>query len=302
MQPGSNKITTSFRVFNRGRENLVLSEVLTTCGCTVASISPKVVPPGQAAVVKVEGRPLGAGEKKVEVRIATNIPDNPYVLFSLTMVGSTPVPYVAASSRTLNFGTVGPDLTSDGFWIETRERKSTPPWILDAISSLKFMKIHGGLTDEGELGNGILYRRYEYTASLAEIPKVGGAFEGEVIIRDRSQQRIPVFSLPVHGRVRPAVSVTPSAIYANYRPGTDVPRPSIVISSHRDDIDLRVKVKSQSPLLVVRCKSQEDQRVIFEVSPTRGSRDLIDTTLIFSTNHSEAPEVRLPVSFRPILK
>jgi len=84
----SSKITVTYRIFNEGGQDLVLGDVTTTCGCSVASIQPTTVKPGSYATVVVEGTPPSAGEKFVEIRVNTNSPGAEIVVIGLTVLSA----------------------------------------------------------------------------------------------------------------------------------------------------------------------------------------------------------------------
>lgn len=51
--PATNKVDYTFPVRNEGQGTLTISRVYTTCGCTTAELSSRVIPPGKAATLKV---------------------------------------------------------------------------------------------------------------------------------------------------------------------------------------------------------------------------------------------------------
>jgi hypothetical protein len=68
-------------VKNVGGEDLYVSEVLTTCGCTTASIEPRVIPSGEVAALQVTfdsgaHGPYLEGEIIRRVILVTNDPDH----------------------------------------------------------------------------------------------------------------------------------------------------------------------------------------------------------------------------------
>lgn len=159
--PGSMHGYANYRITNRGGSNLVLGDMTTSCGCSVASVDQRVLAHGQSAIVKVDAAPLGAGEKTVQVRIVSNsVPDADLVL-TLTLVGSATVPYVSASPEVLNLGTVRFDGDPKEFFLETRERQDASPWIQSADCTLSELRITGGLESEKSMNGGIVLRHYQ---------------------------------------------------------------------------------------------------------------------------------------------
>jgi hypothetical protein len=155
------KIVATYRVTNKGGRDLVLGEAETSCGCTVASISPKVVRPGGYAEVTVEGSSTDAGEKDVFVRIRSNGRPQSELLFQLTMVGPGQPPYVAYGTEAVAFGIVHDDLTTQEFQVITREKAGDVPWISGVRSTLTGLAITGGMASEHALGD-VVSRHYQF--------------------------------------------------------------------------------------------------------------------------------------------
>jgi len=76
-----------FAVQNRGTADLVIQNLVTSCGCTTAQLSGSVIPPGQRADLTVVFDPdfhLTEGEVVRLVWFATNDPTQPWVEIRLT--------------------------------------------------------------------------------------------------------------------------------------------------------------------------------------------------------------------------
>lgn len=65
--PATDSVQYTFPVHNEGQGALTISRVYTTCGCTTAELSSRVIPPGKAATLKVVFDP-GFHEVVGEVR------------------------------------------------------------------------------------------------------------------------------------------------------------------------------------------------------------------------------------------
>jgi mono/diheme cytochrome c family protein len=79
------RVQTSFILYNKGGQTLRISDVVTSCGCTVAQLTHKVVAPGDFTrldVVMDTSLKLGAVRKKIEVR--SNDPQRPDLTLFLT--------------------------------------------------------------------------------------------------------------------------------------------------------------------------------------------------------------------------
>lgn len=80
------KIHEVLTLRNVGSENVTITNVHTSCGCTVASVSDSLVAPGKQTSVKVEFNPVGyIGDVTKEIYIMTSDPKNQ--LISVAMSG-----------------------------------------------------------------------------------------------------------------------------------------------------------------------------------------------------------------------
>lgn len=296
--PAAGKVVATYRIANRGGRNLVIGEVATSCGCSVASIRPRVIKPGTDGIVTVEGDPPAAGERTVRVDVNTNVAAQPKLSFHLTMVAEVTLPYVAHSSGPLRlFALVNSKhlKNHDSIHIETYENIETRPWLAAAQSSLAGVVIKGGLARERELPGAVVHRIYESTAELTEAAKPGD-FIGDIIFTCPGTDQAKPYSLPVHLSVNPAVYALPSALYASVGPSDELPRLNVLLIS--DDPDSRLEVSPSTynnKYVSIRRMSQEGGRVRFEVTPVSLPNGTIPTVLTFTTNSVEAPIVRVPL-------
>lgn len=82
-------VETSYMVVNRGDRDLIINDVVTSCGCTTATLSHDIIPPGHRAdlVVRfdVDFHELEKGKSVVRlVWLLTNDPDTPVAEARLT--------------------------------------------------------------------------------------------------------------------------------------------------------------------------------------------------------------------------
>lgn len=76
-----NKVNYTFKFKNAGKSVLEIKDVKTSCGCTAALISDKVIEPGQEGTLKVELDTKGrTGKMSRNVTINSNDPDEPQKL------------------------------------------------------------------------------------------------------------------------------------------------------------------------------------------------------------------------------
>ncbi len=293
----SSKIRASYSIKNEGGRDLVIGKVESSCGCTVASISPMVVKPGGSATVTLEGSPTDAGEKDVVVRIETNGRPEGVLALGLTMVGAGQPPYVAYGSQAVPFGVIREPVTSEEFQIITREKADGGPWIGAVKSTLPGLSIAGGLEMEVPLGD-VVSRHYRYQAKLKR-PSRPGEFSGEVLFLAGDGSPTPVHRIPVRGMVRAAVFSIPSSLYASVDPKSRQVRLNLTIGSEESGYDLEVVPAAENAAIVTtRRLSKQPGRVAFEVTLRGQLSKSVTSTLKFDTNHPQAPKILVPIAIR----
>lgn len=294
--PGSTQVFASYQITNHGGRKLAIGEISTSCGCSVASIERRILAPGQSTTVKVEGTPPGAGEKTVEVRIATNSETKPELVLTLAMVGSLPLPYVSVRPEVLNLGVARADGEPRAFYLETRERQDQAPWIQSAECTIPELRIRGGMEAEESLSGGVVLRRYQFTATLSQLP---ASLAGEVLIRTKGPDKAVVHRIPLLGTIPAPVQVAPRAVFARFKPRSEMPRITVILTADDPEfvLDAMIVRDSLDPI-VVRRISQTKNHAEFEVSLLPDCIESIKTALVFKTNHPNASDVRIPTTFQ----
>jgi hypothetical protein len=291
---GEKAVVVSYQVQNRGRSDLILGEPSTTCNCTGVSIAPKRLKPGQSAQVSATGRPPGSGGTEVLIRIPTNAAE-PELTLRLTLVGPSSPPYLAYESTAVRFGVIRTSTAEDRFFVETRERQDQPPWLSIPESTVPDLTVQGGLTVERDMGGGVLFRRYDYTARLTRRPEPG-ELTGEILIMARDSGDEPIHRIPVHGIARAPVYAVPPSLFASLAPG-EAP-PPIEVAIVADDPDLRLDAgpdERETDHWIIRETDRQDGRVHFEVTIRGPLSDSLSTMLVFKTDHPDAPSVAVPL-------
>ncbi len=293
---GEKSITTSYRIQNVGDRPVKLGDPSTTCGCSVASISQKLIVPGSFAEIQVKGEPPLVGRKRVEIRMPTDSTDLPEVVLELIMVGPGKTPYVAFDSKAVNFGSLSRnDLpVKKEVMIMTRETVGRTPWISRLESTVDGLSFEGGPTEESDLGNRVLARTYRYRAILSQKTKAA-SLDGTLRVfgNDRSAS---ILELPILGRFHEAVLASPSVLYSSYAPSEKLEPLKVVISCNGSDFNANaVEPEEVPPSVRVRRVSNSKQSTIFEVEWEKSVSDDLRATLTFRTGVSESPKISVPL-------
>jgi mono/diheme cytochrome c family protein len=79
------KIPATFLLYNKGGKHLRITDIQTSCGCTLAKVSKRVIAPGDFTKLQVEmDTSIKLGEVRKEITITSNDPDRPKLSLFLT--------------------------------------------------------------------------------------------------------------------------------------------------------------------------------------------------------------------------
>lgn len=294
-EPGVRSVHATYQVTNSGGSDLILGDVRTTCGCSVASIEPKVLRPGQIATVSVDGHPPDGGQTTVQILVQTNARPHGELILYLTMIGTKRVPYVAVDSGAVHFGEIGTKNAQENVFIETVEKSSDAPWITRASSSTAAVAVRGGLEREQLAGDGTVHRRYAYVARLTELPAVG-ALHGELLFFTGEPRAAPIRSIPFRGSVRPPVFSIPSSLYVTWDRAERSPSLTLVLAASDRDFPLKAEPASNNPdSVAVQSIERVPGRNVFVVSLRKPIDGSLNTKLNFTTNHPDHKQVQVPL-------
>ncbi len=289
----SSVVVASYRLVNNGDRNLVLGQTTTTCGCTIASIDPTVVPPRGSATVKVHGEPSEAGERDVHITVETNDKRSPILNLELVMVGATPMPFIGHTSGPIQFGTIERNDAAADFYFDTHERQESSPWLLDVRSPLPGFSIVAGTVQIVKKTGDAIIRRHHYHATFHPDQPSSGLL-GHVALIDPSAPARAIHQIQVLGIVHSPVYAIPQAIYGSFD-GSNFPLPIRVSVHGSPDFPLRVTPENNpdfSCQLVERTSSRLDYMITFK--PERLASTLT-TKATFLTNHPKSPRFEVPV-------
>ncbi len=287
------QVIATYRLLNAGVGNLVLGEVTTTCGCSVGSIDRRIVEPRQTATIVVEGDPPDAGSRDVWIDVKTNEKAGKQTL-KLTMVGSTPLPYVGHYSGTIQFGAVEGDSATTSFFIDTHERGDSSPWAIKAQPSCAYMVVREGGVEEVERTEAYVVPRRHFTAlhtRLQSLMKI----DCTVDLLDGSSLQAPVLHIPVRGTVRPDVYAIPTALHANVDSSTATISLDISIQ-WKPGLDLEI-TPQENPLVACELRATTPSRLDFRLTiHAENPRDASEIKFLFLTNHPALPVVEVPIT------
>jgi hypothetical protein len=287
---GEPKVRGQFEVRNAGSGTLLFGEATTSCGCAVASISPRRLVPGQKATITLEGSAPITGEKSVQASIETNAANGP-IEVRMTMVGATLPPYVLRTDGPIRFGVVRREKQQGALTILTQELADQTPWLASLIEKPTGTEVEG--PEEG-----LVVRKYRFKVTICEPPREG-AFRGVMTFGDPSGPSSKRHREEYEGLIRPPVYSAPASLYANSGPDQSPPTLHFVVKT--DDINFPLELNHESTTSELYRLTRVDstaQRSSFRVDFPEPITRSVTTAIEFQTNHPDHPSLRIPLMVR----
>ena len=189
-----------YKVKNEGKETLRISQVKTSCGCTVAKDWPKVLEPGQSGVIKVTFN-SGIRQGRNEKTIAVHSNDTVRPLVQLKIHGDIKKIIDVLPSQVVSLGTVtigeSVERTFEAIPLEGEKMKVTAVEYNRDKLDIKFEKIK---KEDGVEG-------YLFKVKLNKGTPIGRIYENVKISTDMARK--PFFELKVTGNVMGKIRAYP---------------------------------------------------------------------------------------------
>jgi transcriptional regulator len=217
---------TTITLRNVGDAPLEVTEVKSSCGCTVAKVKKTLFQPGESEDVKVTYNTKKRTEKVSQrIRVHSNDPTNPVTVIEVK--GRVKQLINISDARGLNFGPIGRDdvLTKS---VEIECAYTEPLKLkLKEMSSKQFAV----QLEEIEAG-----KRYRLTATTKP-PLPDGPIRASAQLLTETEL-VPEVAVPIWGSVQAPVAVTPQALYVANQ--ADKPTQRVVRVTSRRDKPLKV--------------------------------------------------------------
>jgi len=217
---GVDKIDHIFTFRNEGDADLVVDKVTTTCGCTAALVSEKVIPPGKTGEIKTTFTFGGRkGKQTKSIYVYSNDPSDSKVTLTITGNIVPPFDVEPASVMLRDSG----DMSS-----KTVKISQTMPEELSVIGiEKKLNMVETALKEEPPVDG---KKRYSLEISLKSDVPVGQHFETITVITNSSIK--PRTEIPVRISILGDIQANPSRIYlGSVSPGQEIVRQFTVTNS-----------------------------------------------------------------------
>jgi hypothetical protein len=279
---GLDKVEHIFKFRNEGKADLNIDNVKTSCGCTAALLSAKVVPPGKTGEIKTTfnfGNRQGKQQKHIYV--TSNDPENPKV--SLALKGNV-VPPVLVEPRSIYF--TNPS-SKEVKTVKITQTLDTPLEIKDVSTRLKM--IEAEIKEEPPKDG---KKCYLVNVSVKGEPAPGRHLENVTI--ETNQPKNNKINIPVRLNIRGDIEAVPNRVnFGALTAGEEVSR-TITIRDRKDDPFVIENVTVDNDNVKVALKTPTESKTSHEATvsytPEEGSR-AVRARIKFYTNHPKEKTV-----------
>jgi hypothetical protein len=295
-------ITHTFEFKNTGEEDLIISKVKPSCGCTAAIPSATRVAPGNTASITASMNPKGKfGHQSVTVRASTNDATNPSQVFKIT--GMILADWRVIPLR-LDFGPVGKGGTV------TKEVMVSSQYMKgDAIHHIKDLKTdssdvtaataENSAPQEPEAGHDYIEVRRAVKVTIVAGNKEGERSQALHISTDDPAS--PTQNVTVRWVVEGDLSISPSKVFVSDVKDHKVPRDLVIAS--RSNIPFEVTSielqgsKGNDDLEVVAKPESTPVHKVYSISTKIQTDQPTETRsgkIVFKTDSPAQPMVTVP--------
>ncbi len=286
----SNKVERSFVVKNVGDEALVISDVKTTCGCTVAELEKNTLAPGEettiAATFNLKGK-QGVQSKKITVM--SNDPETPNYI--LEIKGNS-VATISLEPSLLNLGRIV-DNDSHSQSVTVKSTKEGHTFKIERLVVPEDAQFSAEV-EEVEPG-----KEYRITATT-QPGLVAGMLNGRITVMTDDPSR-KMMSISVYGHVIGALQIRPDVVTIRSNSDADAPRATQylqVLPGRAKSFEL-LEVIAPIPNMKAELIMRKDNDYHIKLSDMPVDNSLKDKELIVTTNLPDRPEIRIPFRVLP---
>lgn len=197
-----------FRFSNAGGQELVVEDIKTSCGCTVANISPKKVSPGGVGVLRIAFTPADARKVRHQVVIHSNDPHSPDVDIVLSAAPSWPIE-VRPTELTFTCLMVNETINRELDFVSVETKPFEITHLESSASTVVITPVEQN------------HRQKKLRVAIT--PKQIGHFDETISVTTDIRER-PRMTIPIRGEVIARAQVTPRSLLLGMRQaGEEIP-------------------------------------------------------------------------------
>jgi hypothetical protein len=276
-----------FRFRNTGDAELLITNVQSSCGCTVAAPDKKNFAPGESGVITAAVDPTKiSGLFSRTVTVFTNAPQSGQVI--LTVKGNSVREVSWSPSNHIVFGNIASTAVTSRS-VDVSFNTEAPIRVVEATSQSPNLKV-----EITEVAAGKHYRVQVTTVP----PLPAGPFSGKISIHTDHGQYKTLECVAAAVVVAPITAYPPEAVVQEQ--GGYLIAPAIVVR-HNDGGKFQIKKAEIQPEgFQFRIEPLQDGKAyrVLLISAPAGWQPKGDGLLLVQTDDKEVPEVRVPLHFK----
>ncbi len=283
---GLDKIEHVFKFRNEGKADLKIDKVKSSCGCTAALASAKVIPPGKEGEIKATFK-FGKRRGKQTKHIYVNSNDPAVPNEKLTLSGII-IPAFDVQPSTLYFRDLK-TVTSQKVKISQTLAEELK---LGNISS-RLKLVETKLTEEPSKDG-----KKHYTLEVSVKPDVAPGRYSDNITVETNNKKKPKIDIPVRFNIRGDIEAIPNRVdLGALEPGKEVKR-ELKITNRKEAPFKIEKVDIDNPLVTIDLKTPTKSEVshTLTVKVTPAAKDkIVRAKLVFHTDYNKQEKITVNV-------
>lgn len=284
------KVTHEFVVKNAGDESLQITDVKTTCGCTVAKPEVNTLAPGEETKVTVTFNTKGKqGVQNKKITVLTNDPATPQYYLELK---GTVLSLIMMEPSIINFGKIS---DNDPKTQELTIRTTKEGYTFD----IKDISVEGAAPIQTAIETITPGKEYKIVATT-NANLMPGSISGSINITTSEPTR-SILQAKVFGHVIGALTIQPNNIRIQSSSDPNAARSTQylqVVPGRTKDFELVEVIPPIEGMKAELIKRKENDYHI-KLSEMPADNSLQGKELIVRTNLPDTPEIRIPFVVRP---
>ncbi len=279
-QSNNQSIDHTFVIRNDGDSELRITNVRSSCGCTVGNITAREIPPGETSEITASYNLRGRrGRQRSVLTIESNDPEQRHL--RLIMSGYAMEPLSVRPSSVV-FGQVAQGHRS----LRQVELTGTP----EQAFELANVQIDGNgfsVVEQEEIAP------HQYRLTIETLPEGETGHRRALLVVETTHPQVPRVQVPLHADWAGALSVAPNAI--TLMAGTDRPVTRYIVIRPGGVRDFEVtEVMTPSDAIQVNILSLPNNSYRIQLSNVVGSDDLVGQSVRIRTNVDELDDLEVP--------
>lgn len=275
------KVEHIFKFENQGKSDLEISKVKSSCGCTAAILTNKIIPPGKTGEIKTTfSTGSYKGKVKKSITVKSNDPGSPN--YTLTISGEI-AEIISSKPKRMNFGSIYIGTQID----KTVTVTSDSSFKIKKLTSSPFLNV--SIAEENE------------NACTINVTSKGshqvGRFSGAIFLETDNKFQ-PKVTIPVFGEITGDITTYPKKLYyGNIKKGVERTQ-KVFVKFNKENIKLSgIKVTPDflSAIIVENYKKNNAQFLIEVKLQKNAAIGKLNGLLEINTDSKVQPVIKVPI-------